>query len=122
MQWAALMKPDASIYAPCWRKEERTPLGIEVALRRFGHRRWAYAGVATDVSSGGFGIDVCAQFSVGEVVELRFPNCDKEMSYRVRIVYRSSEAHYGMRFLNTHEFQQVVERIPSFLSRGASDA
>jgi hypothetical protein len=84
------------------RKEERTSVRTPLELRRFGHARWEYRGVSTDVCPAGLGVDVGASLTVGEVVELRFLDSDSQTCHRVRVVYRNNQHHYGVKFLDGH--------------------
>ncbi len=83
------------------RSEERTLISSPVEMRRFGHFSWEYRGTIADVSPSGIGVELSAVLAVGQVVELRFLNCDSPIVHRVRVVYRNNQRRYGMQFLDT---------------------
>ncbi len=81
------------------RRHKRIPLRVPMRFCRTDGSGEEYDGTSTDVSVGGLGAVVDADFEVGEILDCYFvcPEYDSTC-YRAQVVYRHDQ-HYGMYLL-----------------------
>jgi hypothetical protein len=83
------------------RLHKRLTVNTEVQVRRFGQENWHHRGYCTDISEGGLGLKLDLVLQVGEVIEVRFPGGEEDITYRARIIYRKNTSHYGIKFMQS---------------------
>ncbi len=89
----------SNIFAGTRRRHRRLPLRVPMRFRRTDGSGQEYEGMSTDVSIGGLGAEVNANFAIGEILDCCFECAEYDSSsYRARVIYRNKR-HYGLYLL-----------------------